>query len=179
MDLQERLILIFLVALVVLTTARVAIADPWSDATRILWTDPLKEPLSRGAYREIRVRAQLQGRDWAQWVPSRRADPLTQAEICHALAHGFLPADVHAQEVLLRRPGIARVEISTLEPPVITERGTPWREPSAWGEPRSYGVPLAPSPDPILTPEPGRGELMAAGLLMLAFLHQRRRRRAS
>jgi len=153
--------------------------EPWDDATRILWADPMKDPLPGGGYRDIRVRAQLQGRDWAQWVPSRRADPLTHEEIARALDQGYLTTDVHAQEVLLRRPGIARVEISTLEPPVITERGTPWREPSAWSEPRSYGVPLVSSPDPILTPEPGRGELMAAGLLMLTFLHQRRRRGAS
>lgn len=151
-------------------------ADPWDDATRILWADPLKEPLSQGAYREIRVRAQIQGRDWSQWIPSRRGDPLTQEEVCRAMAQGFLTADVHAQEILLRRSGIAQVTISTWEPPVIMEDGASWREPSAWSEAKSYGVPLDPSPIPILAPEPGRGKLMAAGLLMLTFLQRRQRR---
>lgn len=151
-------------------------SDPWDDATRILWADPMKEPLPRGAYRGIRVRAQSEGRDWAQWVPSRRGDPLTLEEIGRAMDQGYLPMDVHAQEILLRRPGMARIAISTREPPVILKDGTSWREPSAWSEPVSYGLPLDPSPDPIRIPEPGRGELMAAGMLMLTFLQRRQRR---
>lgn len=151
--------------------------DPWDDATRIIWADPEKTPLPAGAYREVRVRAQAGGRDWAQWAPSRRGDPLTEDEVDRAVAQGFPLADVHAQEVLLRRPGIAQVSISTLEPPVILGDGTYWRQPSAWSHAKSYGVPLDPSPDPILAPEPGRAKLMATGLLMLTFLYQRRQRR--
>ena len=163
-------------AMVTLVMASIAYADPWDDATRILWADPLKDPLAGGKYREIRVRAQIQGRSWAQWVPSRRGDPLTLEEIGRAMDQGHLPMDVHAQEFLLRRPGIARVEISTWEPPVIRKNGKSWRESSAWSESRSYGVPLDPPPDPILIPEPGRSTLMAAGLLMLTFLQRRQRR---
>lgn len=147
-------------------------------ATRILWADPEKPSLPDGAYREIRVRVQAEGRDWAQWAPSRRGDPLTPEEVAHALAHGFRPIDVHAQEVLLRRPGRALVAISTWEPPVVLANGIPWRESSAWSESVAHGVHLVPSPEPIMAPEPGRGELMVAGLLMLTFLHQRRLRRS-
>lgn len=157
--------------------AQMAHADSWAEATRILWADLDKDPLPRGAYRDIRVRAQPEGRDWAQWAPSRRGDPLTADEVGRVLDQGYFPMDVHAQEVLLRLPGSARVAISTLEPPAITEDGILWRESSAWSESRSYGVPLDPPTEPILAPEPGRGKLMAAGLLMLMFLHQKRRLR--
>ncbi len=152
--------------------------DPWDDATRILWIDPDKDPLPGGDYRDIRVRAQLQGRDWAQWVPSRRGDPLTVDEVGRAMDQGFLPMDVHAQEVLLRSHGSTQVTISSWEPPVVLEDRTRWREPSAWSEARSYGVPLDPPPDPILAPEPGSAKLIVAGILMLTFLHQRRLRRS-
>jgi len=165
------------VFLVTLAAARIAFADPWQGASRVLWADPLKASLPNGAARDLALRSSPQNWDWFQWAPSKALSGLTQDEMDRAARHGYSTDEVYAEATLLDAPGCSRVQAATLDPPHKHDGGPLHRDRSSWSAPILIGNCLNPPPPLIHVPEPAQGRLLSAGLLLLTILHLRRRRR--
>lgn len=175
--------------------ASVVTLDGWSDAKRVLWTDPGKVALASGEPREVQFRVSPQHKDWDQWTPARAGGQKTADEIAWAVGHGFAPDEVYVAEILVGPLGCTEVGMATLDPGHLhgisgrtphqhltdgsatpdkngpsSGRRLPHRHRSQWSNRIVLGECLVPAPDVVQAPELGSVVLLMSGLPVLMLL---------